>query len=140
MAFIGSGPLPLTSILLLSYFPYAKIHNIDRDADALRQSQALVQRLGYASCMTSSCEDATSEAEASNWEQFNVVFLAALVGMTSAEKMRILGGLARKLKSGCLLVCRSARGMREVLYPVRLSQVSHFIVNADMIAGPRALR
>jgi nicotianamine synthase len=48
------------------------------------------------------------------------VFLAALVGMDNETKMGILGSLARKLKRGTLVVARSARGLRSVLYPVRL--------------------
>lgn len=66
------------------------------------------------------CEDATSlENTSAPWADMDVVFLAALVGMTEEAKMDILEGLKRKLKKGCLVLVRSARGLRKVLYPVR---------------------
>jgi nicotianamine synthase len=71
--------------------------------------------------MTFSCEDATrveGGIGAMQWSSFDVVFLAALVGMRSCEKVEVLRGLRRRLRVGCLVVVRSARGLRGVLYPV----------------------
>jgi nicotianamine synthase len=118
---------------MLSHFPTATIHNIDRNAQALQQGRSLAQRLGYASRMTFACEDAgdsstikDEEGNVTCWSGFDVVFLAALVGMTSDEKMQILRGLVERMRSGCLVVCRSARGMRGVLYPVSSSDDADF--------------
>ena len=71
--------------------------------------------------MTFSQEDVsiTGDASPTNWRSFQVVFLAALVGMDTASKIDILSGLVKKLEPGTLIVARSARGMRAVLYPVR---------------------
>ncbi|KAF9732717.1 nicotianamine synthase [Paraphaeosphaeria minitans] len=119
IAFVGSGPLPLTSFCLLARFPTAIIHNIDRDADALAMSSALAEKLGHADRTTFACEDATDAAGGrTRWEEFDVVFLAALVGMRSSEKVGVLRGLRARLRVGTVVVCRSARGMRRVLYPV----------------------
>ncbi|KAF2677381.1 Nicotianamine synthase [Lentithecium fluviatile CBS 122367] len=119
IAFIGSGPLPHSSLNLLALFPTAKVTNIDRDASALAQSQELCARLGCADRMGFVCEDATvSKGGWMQWEKLDVVFLAALVGMTSTEKIEILEGLVGSLARGCLVMCRSARGLRGVLYPV----------------------
>jgi nicotianamine synthase len=71
--------------------------------------------------MTFGCEDVMVEGSGSEkeaWEKFDVVFLAALVGNDTHSKLSILGSLARKLKKGALVVARSARGVRGVLYPV----------------------
>lgn len=70
--------------------------------------------------MSFSCEDVSPNpaTKATEWSQFDVVFLAALVGMDTASKVPILAHLARKLKPGTLVVARSAQGLREVLYPV----------------------
>ena len=54
-----------------------------------------------------------------DWRSFDTVFLAALVGLDSPAKIRVLRNLARRLRPGALVVCRSARGLRSVLYPVR---------------------
>ncbi|KAJ4299519.1 hypothetical protein N0V90_004764 [Kalmusia sp. IMI 367209] len=128
---------PLTSLCLLTHFPTATIHNIDRDARALALSSALTQKLGCAARMTFSCEDATeTEKGTTDWAALDVVFLAALVGMRSTEKVGVLRGLARRLRPGTVVVCRSARGMRGVLYPVlELSEELHsagFEVLAEM--------
>lgn len=59
-----------------------------------------------------------------NWKVFNIVFLAALVGMDSATKIQILASLKEKLEKGTLVVARSAWGVRGVLYPVRFPGIS----------------
>jgi nicotianamine synthase len=117
VAFIGSGPLPLTSLCMLDRYPAATVHNIDRDAAALSTSQTLCEKLGY-DRMTFSCEDVTETSTSTTWEEFDVVFLAALVGCDTASKIGILASLSKKLKRGTLVVARSAKGLREVLYPV----------------------
>lgn len=96
------------------------MHNIDRDESALRVSKRLSEGLGYADRMTFSCEDVSvkSVAESTDWSNFQVVFLAALVGMDTTSKLAILESLATKLEPGTLVVVRSAQGLRGVLYPV----------------------
>lgn len=70
--------------------------------------------------MSFACTDisAVESKEETKWADFDVVFLAALVGMDTSAKLAILGGLVRKLKPGALVVARSAKGLRAVLYPV----------------------
>ncbi|PSN64915.1 Nicotianamine synthase [Corynespora cassiicola Philippines] len=134
IAFIGSGPLPLTSFCVLDRYPEAIVHNVDRDLQALRTSRSLAHRLGYGPRMSFSCEDVSVDASISidpiagiatstAWKGFQVVFLAALVGMDTQTKMGILASLAKKLEPGTLVVARSAQGLRSVLYPIlELSQ------------------
>lgn len=126
IAFVGSGPLPLTSLCMLDRFPGATVHNIDRDEDALRVSRELCSKLGYTR-ISFSLEDVSSpEASDTVWESFEVVFLAALVGMDTAVKIEILASLAGKMRAGALVVARSARGVRGVLYPVSLPSTTGF--------------
>lgn len=68
-------------------------------------------------CTDVSREDVVS-VEKAIWKGFDVVFLAALVGVNTQSKLAILEALAEKLKPGTLVVARSAKGMRSVLYPV----------------------
>jgi nicotianamine synthase len=117
ITFIGSGPLPLTSICFLDRYPNLRVHNVDRDASALSISEELCERLGYGAHMSFACEDVTQES-GSDWGSYEVVFLAALVGTDTHSKLAILESLARKLSPGTLVVARSAQGMRSVLYPV----------------------
>ncbi|KAF2876064.1 Nicotianamine synthase [Massariosphaeria phaeospora] len=137
LAFLGSGPLPLTSLCLLARYPDARVHNIDRDIDALGVSRRLAERLGgdVSGRMSWACEDVAADESArgggvdkdkdkdgflakTDWRAFQVVFLAALVGLDTQAKLAVLEMLARKLEVGTLVVVRSARGLRGVLYPV----------------------
>jgi nicotianamine synthase len=104
---------------MLDRYPAVTVHNVDRDADALRVSQELCQALGYAPRMSFSCEDISLPAASeTNWSAFDVVFLAALVGTDNESKLDILTALGGKLREGSLVVARSAWGLRKVLYPV----------------------
>lgn len=51
-------------------------------------------------------------------EEYDIVYLAALVGMDKAEKNRIIDHLAEYMAPGALLMLRSAHGARAFLYPV----------------------
>lgn len=77
-------------------------------------------RSGYADRMSFACIDVSVEEdpEKTGWADFDVVFLAALVGMDTTSKLAILKGLVRKLRPSALVVARSAKGLRGVLYPV----------------------
>jgi nicotianamine synthase len=68
--------------------------------------------------MTWACEDVGAVQRVTNWKDFQVIFLAALVGMDSKSKVEILGKIAREAEPGTFVVVRSARGLRSVLYPV----------------------
>ncbi|EOA86670.1 hypothetical protein ACJQWK_08512 [Exserohilum turcicum] len=128
IAFLGSGPLPLTSLCFLSRYPYATLHNVDRDATALALSSALCTKLGVAARMKFEREDVSLEVEGQDggnvvgvgakWTQAQVVFLAALVGMDTQTKLGILRDVVGKLRKGTLVVVRSAWGVRGVLYPI----------------------
>ncbi|KAF2006293.1 Nicotianamine synthase [Amniculicola lignicola CBS 123094] len=125
--FIGCGPLPLTSICLLERYPETTIHNIDRDITALDTARKLAGVLGGSveQRLTWACEDVgvsktvkNCVAKKEDWRPFDVVFFAALVGMGTEEKVRMLELLAKRLTPGTLVVVRSARGLRGMLYPV----------------------
>ncbi|KAF2815662.1 Nicotianamine synthase [Mytilinidion resinicola] len=114
IAFIGSGPLPLTSFCVADRFPHARIHNVDRDAGAIALSEELAKRHGYGK-MTFAHEEA---ADCGKLWDFDVVYVAALVGMSAEGKAVILGGVARRMRKGALLCVRSAHSLRALLYPV----------------------
>ena len=49
---------------------------------------------------------------------FEVVYLAALVGMTQVEKEVCLINVVKGMMEGALIVIRTAHGLRGLLYPV----------------------
>lgn len=118
VAFVGSGPLPLTSIVLASFhLTNTYFHNYDIDPSANSMAQRLVsadpdlsKRMVF---HTDDIMDVTDELE-----EFDVVFLAALVGMDREAKVRVIEHLAKYMAPKATLMLRSAHGARAFLYPV----------------------
>ncbi|KAI3675976.1 hypothetical protein L1987_85572 [Smallanthus sonchifolius] len=118
VAFVGSGPLPLTSIVMASHhLKETTFHNYDIDALANSMASRLVtsdddlsRRMVF---HTADIMDVTDELK-----QYDVIFLAALVGMDIDEKVRVIQHLAKYMAPGAILMLRSAHGARAFLYPV----------------------
>ncbi|KAF7884920.1 hypothetical protein EAF00_010738 [Botryotinia globosa] len=139
IAFIGSGPMPLTSLCILSalssnhmtfnitptssdssIFPTPQypttITNIDSNALANTQAQALCKSLG--GLPSTGMKFITSLAGSNDLDlsSYEIVWLAALVGGTQEDKESILQNVVGKMRKGSLLVMRGAWGLRSVLY------------------------
>jgi len=119
VAFLGSGPLPLSSLVLAArHLPAASFDNYDICGEANERARRLVRAdadLGARMAFrTSDVALLTRELLAS----YDAVFLAALVGMAAEEKARVLEHLGRHMAPGAALVVRSAHGARAFLYPV----------------------
>nr|GEV89897.1 nicotianamine synthase, S-adenosyl-L-methionine-dependent methyltransferase [Tanacetum cinerariifolium] len=81
VAFVGSGPLPFTSIVLASYH--------------LKNTTMVFH--------TSDIMDVTDDLK-----NYDVIFLAALVGMNIDDKNKVIQHLAKYMASGAILMLRSA--------------------------------
>jgi nicotianamine synthase len=122
-AFIGSGPLPLSAILLANRFGLA-VDSIDRKPEAHALAVKATDRLGLGAALRFHRADLL---EFSSLKEFEIVFLAALVGADRAEKRRIVRHLAAHMRPGALLVVRTAHQLRSLLYPhIRLEDLSGF--------------
>lgn len=118
VAFLGSGPLPLTSIVLaVHHLPSARFDNYDYDPAANAMARLLVaphpevaKRMAF--------HDADVEKVTAELRQYDVVFLAALVGMEKGDKERVVKHLRQHMAPGAVLLLRSAQGARAFLYPV----------------------
>lgn len=111
VAFVGSGPLPLSSLYLAGELD-ASVDNYDRDPVALAAGARVAAALGYG-------ELGFHEADVldADLSGHDVVVLAALVGDTLEAKRAILRHLAGTMRPGAVLLARSARGLRTLLYP-----------------------
>lgn len=123
-AVLGSGPLPLTSICLadaLNKDTHQSIcvHSVDRDPWAISTSAELCRKLGYGpTIMCFHCVDVKSRSI--DFKDFDVVHLAALVGMSTKAKRDIIAEIASRMRPGALLLIRSAHSLRSLIYPVKL--------------------
>ncbi|KMT13674.1 hypothetical protein BVRB_4g080570 [Beta vulgaris subsp. vulgaris] len=119
VAFVGSGPLPLTSIVLaLNHLPNTRFDNYDIDPSANEMAARLVEPdPDLSGRMVFHTKDVMSVGK-EEVEEYDVVFLAALVGMNKEEKVKVIHHLAKNMAPGSTLMVRSAHGARAFLYPV----------------------
>ncbi|KAI9099083.1 hypothetical protein K1719_024850 [Acacia pycnantha] len=118
IAFLGSGPLPLSSIVLASnHLPTTVFHNYDIDPLANSKAARLVSsHADLSKRMVFRTSDVLKVSQ--ELKEYEVVYLAALVGMGKEEKTRIIDHLAKYMAPDALLLVRSAHGARAFLYPV----------------------
>jgi hypothetical protein len=89
--------------------------NVDYDLAAIQISTALSQALGpRGEGMLFQHGEAGSAAN--HLSDADVVYMAALVGVSQTEKEDILIKVASQMRSGALLVIRSSWGLRKCLY------------------------
>lgn len=112
VVFLGSGPLPLTSILLHHEFGLL-VHNVDVDADAHDLGVQVARALGLGGLRFSHGDALRFDA----LEAYDVVVLAALVGADQAAKRHLIRHLRRGMAPRALLLVRSAHRLRSLLYP-----------------------
>lgn len=120
--FVGSGPLPLSAILLAQQYGLT-VDCIDSDTQAVEVSKQLVSRLGLTDTVHIAQADAATFAQ---YGKYDAVFLAAMVGLEATTKQSIIAAIGQQMKQGGLLVVRTAHGLRTLLYPP---------VDIDLIEG-----
>lgn len=111
--FAGSGPLPLTSVLLAREHGI-QVDNVEVDAEACRRGARLAARLGLSDRLR------FFHADVLDYEpdgEHDAVFLAALAGLDEAAKNRLLSRLRGLMPESSLLVIRSAHRLRALVYP-----------------------
>lgn len=111
--FIGSGPLPLTSILLASRLGLV-VENIDSDETACRLASKLASRLGLEHRLSFRRANIMEET---TLNEYDTVFLAALVGLDRNEKDLVFRHLRSFMRPGAMLAARTAHRLRTMLYP-----------------------
>jgi len=120
VAFVGSGPLPLTTLFLVDVL--LPQHAVVTNYDISRESNCIAQRWMHAlpslrervAFQTADILDVPHE----ELRRYDVIVLAALVGLVTKMKSRILEHLRLGMKDGSYLLLRSAEGAKAFLYPV----------------------
>ncbi|XP_065872422.1 nicotianamine synthase-like [Euphorbia lathyris] len=118
VAFVGSGPMPLTSFVMATHhLKSSHFDNYDIDEvanDVARQivssDDDLEKRMKFVTCDIMEVKEKLRE--------YDCIFLAALVGMSIEEKLKIIEHIKKYMKEGGVLLVRSADGARAFLYSV----------------------
>lgn len=117
VAFIGSGPLPLTAVLV-GQATGGEVVLYDRDVEANVLATAWVRKLANSTAARYSFRDVDVWAEDCNaFARYDVVWLAAAVGMDGAEKRGIVDHLRKGMRKGTFLAVRSVDMGCALLYP-----------------------
>eukprot|EP01018_Ginkgo_biloba_P031963 Gb_09055 [translate_table: standard] len=119
LAFVGSGPMPLSSIVLARHhMPSTLIENFDIDPEANSMGTRLVTDDPDLSERMSFHTSDINSVRGDKLAEYDVIIVAALVGMERKQKMKIVERLATHMKPGAALLLRSAHGARSFLYPI----------------------
>lgn len=121
--FVGSGPLPLSSLFLAAGLGVA-VDNLDRDPTAVDAARRVAAALGAGNVRFAPAD----VLDVADLSAYDLVVLAALVGVDPGdpgEKRRCLVHLGRTMAPGALVLARSAHALRTLLYPA-----------VDLPAGP----
>jgi hypothetical protein len=105
--FIGSGPMPISAILLHEYLG-VPVDCVDVDAHSVAQSQQLLERLSLRGRLNVAVTDGAS-VDAS-------VYDVVLIALLAKPKSEILAQLRRSARPGCRVLCRTSLGLRTLIY------------------------
>ncbi|MEJ8282102.1 nicotianamine synthase family protein [Pseudonocardia spirodelae] len=117
---LGSGPLPLTGLVLAGEHE-ARVLHVDRDPAAVAAGDAVSGALGAGGRVTSLVADLAEPhldpALAAALGAADLVLVGALVGTDAAAKAAITARLVTATGPDAVLLVRSATGLRTLLYP-----------------------
>ncbi len=106
IAFIGSGPLPLSAILLHIYTK-SPVACLDLDSEAVSLSRKLIEKLDLQDCV----QVVETAGEEADYESYPIVYIASLVQNKASIFERIFS-----TRSEALLAVRSTEGVYQLLY------------------------
>jgi nicotianamine synthase len=109
--FIGGGFLPLTSMVLASkYNTPSTIIDIDKEVTAKSRILIKVLKLDHL------IDIQNSAGQTFNYQNYNIIFVAALAGLDSETKTEIFNQIKSTAPKGSHIVARSSWNNRELLY------------------------
>ena len=139
--FVGSGPLPLSSIMMAKKCRVL-VDNLDVDAAACRFSQKLIERLELSGKIRTIKGDILDMEDLS---EYQTILIAALAGENDKEKQRIIDHVVSKSGKDSHIVMRSVSNLGKLLYPeitqdhlkniqvIRRSENSKDVINSIII-------
>jgi nicotianamine synthase len=127
VVFLGAGPLPLSALLVAEALGTSvAVDAVDCDPVALDAGRRVAAALGWEGVRFLLGDALTLDVSG-----YDLVMVAALVGATPAAKEVVLQRLAGAMRPGSLLLARSARAARTLLYPpIEPGQLAGFAVHA----------
>ncbi|GAA0893808.1 hypothetical protein GCM10009122_34870 [Fulvivirga kasyanovii] len=116
MLFIGSGPFPITAILLHE-LTGKKIDCLERDSEAAQMSIEILKKLGF----DGKIEVHVGEGESFSLENYDVILNALL----AKPKWSIMKNIKNRCPNSIRVLCRTSYGLRRILYEATSSNATH---------------
>ncbi len=127
--FVGSGPLPLTGIILARDYG-CKVTLLDISEEAVQLSISLLSIIGLTDKISVVKSDALKY---NNFKDFDVIYLAALAGIADGVKKKVLSKIKSESKADVHLIARSSFGNREILYkPLVETDIDGFKIELEV--------
>jgi nicotianamine synthase len=114
--FVGSGPLPLSALLLARHG--VQVDAVDIDPEAVELGGRLAAALGDDVRVAAGDVLDLGDLADHDLADYDLVCVAALVGLDPAEKAAALAHVRARMRPGALVLARSAHSLRGLLYPV----------------------
>jgi nicotianamine synthase len=111
--FVGSGPLPLSSIMMARKCGIS-IDNLDMDDESCKLSKELIKKIGLSNKIKTIKGNILDIQDLSNYQ---TIFIAALAGENDEEKVKIIDHIVARSKTDTHIVMRSVSGLGVLLYP-----------------------
>lgn len=110
---VGSGPCPMSAIVMQDAFPETRIVAVDRSAEACRLAAGILGAAGYGSVETFHAD----AGDLTELDSYDCILMALTVGASADEKRRIIGNIKAHGAPETILAARTAAGWGRVLYP-----------------------
>lgn len=111
--FIGSGPLPLSSIMMARKCGIS-IDNLDMDDEACALSKELIERVGLSGKINTIKGNILDMQDLTGYQ---TIFIAALAGESEQEKIKIIDHVVARSERNAHIVMRSVSDLGMLLYP-----------------------
>ena len=105
--FIGSGPFPITAILL-NYLTSCKVYCIDKDPTAVEISKSVILKLS----LLKDIKISRHQGEKVKIDKYSLILIALL----AKPKYCILSNIKSQTKKDIRVICRTSFGVRQLLY------------------------
>lgn len=112
--FIGSGPTPITAILI-HQISHAKVDCVDRNIISAALSKRLISKLGY----TDSIRIINKEGIDADCSQYSVILIALL----AKPKDKLLKSIWNKCRKNTRIICRTSDSIRQAFYGTTASKL-----------------
>ncbi len=109
--FVGAGPLPLTAVLMADYFG-VRVDTLEIEEAAFHQGRAFIKTIGY----STKVRFIKADAFTFDYQPYDVIVAASLVGEHEREKIRLLRRIARTAPMGAVVLARTAHDLKTLMY------------------------